>query len=59
VTDPAHQQPDQIDSPEDMSAAPTSPADVASAARSCSAIILVLIGIVLLLCVAFVISQIA
>jgi hypothetical protein len=57
VTD--SEQTDHIDTSEGVSVAPTSPADVASAARSCSAIILVLIGIVLLLCIAFVISQIA
>jgi len=53
----SNEQTDTLEPQNGVSTAPTSPADVASAARSCSAIILVLVGIVMLLCIAFVISQ--
>jgi uncharacterized protein involved in propanediol utilization len=42
---------DQDELPEDSGAA-SSPADIASAARSCSVILIILVGVVVFLCVA-------
>ncbi|MEA2513367.1 MAG: hypothetical protein QOJ59_2854, partial [Thermomicrobiales bacterium] len=53
VTDPIK----GTDAADEQSAAPSSPADIASAARSCLVILVILATIVLLLCVAFGISQ--
>ncbi|HKG25913.1 MAG TPA: hypothetical protein VKB09_09710 [Thermomicrobiales bacterium] len=46
MTDPA----DQIDLPEDAAESPSSPQDIASAARSCSVILIILAAIALFLC---------
>ena len=55
----AANEPNFLDDADPMATGPTSPADIASAARGCSVILLVLVGIVLLLCVAFAIHQLS
>jgi hypothetical protein len=48
VTDPV----DQEELPADAAGSPSSPADIASAARSCSVILIILAAVVVFLCVA-------
>jgi hypothetical protein len=43
---------DQDELPEDQTGSASSPADIASAARSCSVILIILAAVVLFLCVA-------